>query len=337
MDAGDIHLKEYERALQLLDNQERNLDRLALVRTLFLIVSVLFLQTFLRDLEQVRSLCQVLRSSGESEQNATVFGYLLAHQRIENLVFVPDEKAKALIELIPKIGAFLGEELTLDNQSSRPVSEILEKARSRPERIRIENPYLPKLSVPVSHTAMALLAFWTVMGSFFYFSYRRFQIGILNRYISFHLARLREIVGGKEYAPPMASPRVIARGVSAATSDDFTFQLIKNMKQLDAHVVYTQVVQLLRRLASRSIANSGRSPFRFLNAVFSAVLFVALAQITARIVVIEGAYTPHWYSIVAVTLIITVVPVWFLQRLCSYFRSRYSESELSFLPTPSEL
>src|SRR5690349_5988914 len=139
MDKAEFHFKEYERSLDLLNQSERTLDRLAFLRLIFLLVAFLFLRNYLIDFTEIEQVRSRLDSLGQTDKDSTVFGFIAAHQKIENSVFVPDETAQTLISLVPKLSSFLGENLTLENQASRPVSEILLRARKKPERISIEN------------------------------------------------------------------------------------------------------------------------------------------------------------------------------------------------------
>src|SRR5258708_3966074 len=159
MDKAEFHFKEYERALDLLNQSERSLDRLTLFRLIFLFIGFLFFRNYLINFNEIDRIRSRFDSLAPTDRESTVFGFIAAHQKIENSVFVPDETAQTLISLIPKLSSFLGENLTLENQASRPISEILVRATKKPEKISIENQYLPKLSIPVSYSTLALVVY----------------------------------------------------------------------------------------------------------------------------------------------------------------------------------
>src|SRR5207302_1379596 len=165
------------------------------------------------EIEHVRS---QLDSLGQTDKDSTVFGFIAAHQKIENSVFVPDETARTLISLIPKLSSFLGENLTLENQASRPVSEILVRATKKPERISIENQYLPKLSIPVPYSTLALFVYLVLLGSYFNFSFRRFRMGVLVVYLEHNLARFQEAVGFAADEHPIIRSKLYMRRLCSA-------------------------------------------------------------------------------------------------------------------------
>ena len=326
MDPGDLHLHEYQRALAIVDKYEQNSDRLILFRSLFLLVAVMFLTIYLGNYEEVRLIREQVVLDTE-EARSTVFGYITAHQRIDNLVSVPDEKAEALITLIPRLASFLGEELTLENQSQRPVAEILERASTKPEGIRIENPYLPRLVIPVSYTSLSVGASWLILASFFYFSFRRIRLGRFMRYAYFHLDKFDKQVDNSGKASLPARPQLVGRGLAAA----FGAEARLSWEQIRGSILSANWLDGMRQLFRSAFVANGRSPFRFLNWIVTLYLFAHLVGVTSQIVLSEHGISRTWYSYTAFLLLLIVIPGAILMWLNRYFLSQQSAEDESFL------
>jgi hypothetical protein len=332
VDKGEFHFKEYERALDLLNQGERNLDRLALLRTLFLVFAFLFFRNYLINFNEIQSIRSKLDSLAQTDKDSTVFGLIAAHQKIENSVFVPDETAQTLIELIPKLSAFLGENLTLENQASRPVSEVLIRATKKPERISIENQYLPKLSIPVSYSTLALFVYLLALGSYFNFSFRRFRMGVVILYLDHNLAKFQECMGYSGSDLPLVRSRLYMRRFCSAHGTSVP----PTRAQMMSDIRSLRVKSLVSRMFAYMLETEGESPFRFLTAAITAFLFLALGIVTVEIVAGEFGLA-RGSALDAVYLsLITLIPAIVLWKLNHFVESRFSGEELPYLPPSDE-
>jgi hypothetical protein len=321
MELGDLYLRELDRGLTLLDTQQRTLDRLLLIRTVMLVFAVLFFRSYLLDLREIDTLRQGVTLNPE-EQNFTVVGYLSAHQRIENSTYVPDAKAKALLQLIPRAGAFLGQDLTLENQSRNLVNDILTLAAKKPQRISIDNPYL-KLSVPVSYSVMVFAFFLSVLVSFFYESYRNFRLRILMSYVELNRRRLDDLAAPhqkKSSDLPVALPRLFVRNFAVRGG------------------VHTKVPwrKALGKATNWVTAPSGTSLYRCLNALVTLTLFIWLDWITTEILMAERGLSVGFFAKAASATLILVIPSTVLYVLDRYFRFQFRRYALSDLPNADE-
>ena len=100
--------------------------------------------------------------------------------------------------------------------------------------------------------------------------------------------------------------------------------------------VRTKMFRTWESLLARGIANSGRSPFRFLNSLLAVALFVSLLAISCSIAIGERGFLPHWYSVLGLAAVIMLPPALAFHKLNLFFRSKYSDSELHFLPDTGE-
>jgi hypothetical protein len=329
MDKAEFHYKEYERALGFLDQSERTLDRLALIRMLFLVAAFLFLRNYLISFNEIRDLRSHLDTLSVTDKESTVFGFITAHQMIQNSVFVPDEAAKSLIDLIPKLGTFLGEDLTLENQASRPISEILHKSTKKPERISLENQYLPRLSVPVSYSALSLFVFLIVLVSYFNFSFRRFRMSRLVAYIQYNLKCFQELAGFDEKDRALVRSRLYLRRFTPGRSRFADEKAVIPKRKDRASAVWHTLTSLLLRL----LEMDGDSPFLFLISAITLGLFAALSVVTVEIISGESGLPRGWFVDPFYILAITLPPAWALHKLNEYVKSRFDLERQPFLPT----
>jgi hypothetical protein len=332
MDKAEFHFKEYERALDLLNQSERSLDRLAFFRLIFLFIAFLFLRNYLINFNEIERIRSRLDSLGQTDKDSTVFGFIAAHQKIENSVFVPDETAQTLISLIPKLSSFLGENLTLENQASRPISEIVVRATKKPERISIENQYLPKLSIPVSYSTLALFVYLVLLGSYFNFSFRRFRMGVLIIYLEHNLARFQEYIGFAAHEHPLIRSKLYMRRFCSAreTRRPVRSVLLGDLKELG-------LSRLVGRVFAYALETEGESPFRFLNALATACLFIALGIVTVEIVAGEFGIRRGPVLDAAYLCILTVIPAFVLWKLNAAVEARFRQEQVPFLPPNDEI
>jgi hypothetical protein len=275
MDANDIFAKKYELAFSRFQEQYKSLNRMSLFRSFILIISVLFLASYVAELEEIQSLRNKI-SADSAEYDYTVSYYLASHQTIEHEVYVPDDHAAALINLIGKLKSFLGEDLTVENQSGRLVREVLDQAKRKPEHIRIENTYLPNLSVPVSYSAMSLTLFYVMLTSFFYFSFRRRQLRGL---LGYAYGNFRRLTG----------------------SDDLKHGESGKRSSLKTDSLKQRIIGVLG-------VGDESSPYRLLNSLLSMTLFVWLTVLVAHVVLAEGNRPTGWFFRILLIFVMSSIP-----------------------------
>ena len=333
MDQAEFHFKEYERTLSLLDQSERSLDRLVLVRMLFLVGAFLFFRNYLVNFNEIQNIRSKLDNLATTDKESTVFGFITAHQKIENSVFVPDENAKSLIALLPKLSSFLGEDLTLENQASRAVSEILLKATKKPERISIENQYLPKLSVPVSYSALALFVFLIILASYFNVAFRRFRIGLLISYLEYHLKRFQDLSSFDKKDMPFVRPRLylrrLAPGRSRTMDEGHTAARTRGRMP--------RIHRILGSLVRSMLEIDAESPLRFLSLVVTLCLFIAVSVLTVEIIAGESGLPRGWALDAVYIFILTFIPSLALHRLNEFVKGRFNREPFPVLPPSDDI
>lgn len=333
MERTEICFKEYERALDLFVAQEQNLNRLALLRTGLLIIAVLFFGSYAAQFDEINKIREEqLEPIAKEERGWTVFGYLNAHQEVKNSIFVPDSHADAVVKLVARLRSFLGEDLTLENQSDKSMEEFVKLVRQTPAHIRIENSYLPNLTVPVSYSAMSVAVFAVTLTSFFYFAYRRQRLAALMRYIRSNLKELDK----NDTAPPKQDgklqPGIFFRGLLAdAALTIASFR--EGIKGFSSH--NSRKAKLL--LASTVLGRQGASPYRLLNTILAVGLFTRLTFLAAHIVLAEQSITPTFgleFTLVCALLVVPSLILLFVNRWYSVIEEDRDAVEL--LSDPGE-
>lgn len=300
MEQMEMSLKEYERGLDLFMDQEKTLNRLAFWRTVLLIAAVLFFGSYVAQVNEIDALRAELGPLAPEEREWTVLGYLNEHQVVQHSVFAPDEHSKALVQLIAKLRSFLGEDLTLENQSDQKIDDFLKLAGKKPGNMRIQNSYVQNLTIPVSYSAMALVVFVTSLTSFFYFAYRRRRLAELMGYIRRNLTQL---VPEGPSSPAPLQPETFSRGLLADA-----FWSIASLRDSFRLTKFSGWKAAGTRLGSALLGQRGASPYRLLNNLLAVFLFARLTFLTAQIVLAERGLTINIFSEWSLVVVLLLTP-----------------------------
>ncbi|MGH9642613.1 MAG: hypothetical protein ACRD3Q_09310 [Terriglobales bacterium] len=302
MDLPEYYSKQFDRTLDIINESEKIVSRLALARTALLVVATLFLAAYVQQLDAIHSLRVALQNSlATNELGYTVYGLLSKHQKIQRQTFVPDEVATSLITLIGKLQVFLGDKITLETQGGKKVSDVLDLATKKPEHIKLENSYLPDLTIPVSYSLLSLTTFVATVTCAFYLHYKKRRLQNLVRQAE-RLYRNMAVRVGDRDTPCHAITRGVAQDISITA-------LVGRI--------------LLRRTRKGDIQvrsfHMDSSPYRFLNDVLAFLLSVRLLDLTAHILISEANLPVSWCSELPTMILLVGVPSLLLLELNRYF------------------